>query len=78
MFSDGVLPLVERGVINNSRKRKHRGRIVTTFAMGSQALYDFVDDNPEVFSLMLNTLTTRPLFAKINRLCLLTAHCRLI
>lgn len=47
MFSDGVLPLVESGVINNSRKRKHRGRIVTTFAMGSQQLYDFVDDNPQ-------------------------------
>lgn len=48
MFSDGVLPLVERGVINNTRKHKHRGRIVTTFAMGSQKLYDFVDDNPQV------------------------------
>ena len=48
MFSDGVLPLVQSGVINNSRKRKHRGRIVTTFAMGTQALYDFVDDNPQV------------------------------
>lgn len=48
MFSDGVLPLVEQGVINNRRKRKHPGRIVTTFAMGSQKLYDFVDDNPEV------------------------------
>ncbi len=47
MFSDGVLPLVASGVINNSRKRKHRGRIVTTFAMGSQQLYDFVDDNPQ-------------------------------
>jgi acyl-CoA hydrolase len=51
MFSDGVLPLVERGVINNSRKRKHRGRLVTTFAMGSRALYDFVDDNQDVFFL---------------------------
>jgi acyl-CoA hydrolase len=48
MFSDGILPLVASGVINNSRKRKHRGRIVTTFAMGSQALYDFVDDNTSV------------------------------
>ena len=48
MFSDGVLPLVESGVINNSRKRKHRGKIVTTFAMGSQKLYDFVNDNPLV------------------------------
>lgn len=51
MFSDGVLPLVASGVINNSRKRKHPGRLVTTFAMGSQQLYDFVDDNQEVFFL---------------------------
>lgn len=48
MFSDGVLPLLTSGVITNQNKRKHRGKIVTTFAMGSQALYDFVDDNPEV------------------------------
>lgn len=48
MFSDGVLPLLHKGVITNQNKRKHRGKIVTTFAMGSQALYDFVDDNPEV------------------------------
>ena len=48
MFSDGVLPLVESGVIDNSRKKRQRGKIVTTFAMGSQRLYRFVDDNPEV------------------------------
>jgi len=48
MFSDGVLPLLKAGVITNRFKRKHPGKIVTTFAMGSQQLYDFVDDNPEV------------------------------
>ncbi|MDR7119564.1 acetyl-CoA hydrolase/transferase C-terminal domain-containing protein [Rheinheimera soli] len=48
MFSDGVLPLLEKGVFTNCNKKKHPGKIVTTFAMGSQALYDFVDDNPEV------------------------------
>lgn len=48
MFSDGVLPLIESGVITNQNKRKHRGKIVTTFAMGSQKLYDFIDDNPLV------------------------------
>ena len=48
MFSDGVLPLIHAGVINNSRKAMHIGRIVTGFVMGSQALYDFVDDNPNV------------------------------
>ena len=48
MFSDGVLPLVRSGVINNRRKRKRPGQIVTGFVMGTRALYDFVDDNPEV------------------------------
>lgn len=48
MFSDGVLPLIEQGVITNQNKRKHRGKIVTTFAMGSQKLYDFINDNPQV------------------------------
>lgn len=48
MFSDGVLPLLEKGVFTNRNKKKHPGKIVTTFAMGSQALYGFVDDNPEV------------------------------
>lgn len=48
MFSDGVLPLIETGVIDNSQKRVHPGKIVSTFAMGSRALYDFLDDNPSV------------------------------
>ena len=46
MFSDGVLPLVESGVINGKCKKKHRGKIVATFVMGSKKLYDFVHDNP--------------------------------
>lgn len=48
MFSDGVLDLVARGVINNRRKQVHPGKLVATFVMGSRRLYDFVDDNPEV------------------------------
>jgi acyl-CoA hydrolase len=48
MFSDGVLPLVESGVITNRRKKIHPGKIVGTFVMGSQAIYDFIDDNPFV------------------------------
>ncbi|MFI5134839.1 MAG: acetyl-CoA hydrolase/transferase family protein [Chitinophagales bacterium] len=48
MFSDGILPLVEKGVINGRFKRKHRGKIVATFAMGSRKLYDFMNDNPVV------------------------------
>ncbi|UCE62106.1 MAG: GNAT family N-acetyltransferase [Phycisphaerales bacterium] len=48
MFSDGVIPLIEKGVITNSEKTLHRGKIVATFVMGSRKLYDFIDNNPLV------------------------------
>ena len=48
MFSDGIIPLVEKGVINNSKKSLHRGKIIATFVMGSRRLYDFIDNNPLV------------------------------
>lgn len=51
MFSDGVIPLVESGVINGRHKIKHPGRIVAGFVMGTQRLYDFIDDNPQVLML---------------------------
>ncbi|PWE01059.1 acetyl-CoA hydrolase/transferase family protein [Marinilabilia rubra] len=48
MFSDGILPLVEKGVVNGKRKQLDKGLMVASFLMGSQDLYDFVDDNPQV------------------------------
>ncbi len=48
MFSDGIIPLVEQGVINNSKKTLHRGKIIASFVMGSRKLYDFIDNNPLV------------------------------
>ena len=48
MFSDGVIDLVHKGIINNSRKAVHRGKLVTGFVMGSQSLYDFVHANQQV------------------------------
>lgn len=48
MFSDGVLPLYESGVITGKEKQIKAGKIVTCFAMGSQKLYDFVNENPVV------------------------------
>lgn len=48
MFSDGILPLVEKGVITGANKVVKNGKIVTCFAVGSQKLYDFIDDNPIV------------------------------
>ena len=46
MFSDGVIPLVEAGVINGSKKTLHPNKIVSTFMMGTKKLYDWVNDNP--------------------------------
>ena len=46
MFSDGVLPLIESGVITGEEKIIKRGKIVSCFAVGSRKLYDFIDDNP--------------------------------
>lgn len=46
MFSDGILPLVEKGVITGQEKEIKTGKIVTCFAVGSQKLYNFIDDNP--------------------------------
>ncbi len=51
VFSDGILPLVECGAIDNSRKVCHRGYTVTSFVSGSEALYRFVNDNPSVLFL---------------------------
>jgi acyl-CoA hydrolase len=48
MFSDGVMRLAEAGVINGKRKTLLPGKIVTSFVMGSRALYEWVDDNPLV------------------------------
>jgi acyl-CoA hydrolase len=48
LFSDGILPLIESGVINGSKKSKHAHAIVGTFAVGTKKLYDFMDDNPMV------------------------------
>lgn len=51
MFSDGVIPLIENGVINNSQKKIVNGYCVTSFLTGTRKLYDFVDDNPFIKAL---------------------------
>ncbi len=48
MFSDGLLELIESGVVDCSAKTYHPGKIVASFVIGTRLLYDFVDDNPMV------------------------------
>lgn len=48
MLSDGVIPLIAAGVINNRRKKLNPGSSVTSFVNGTRRLFDFIDDNPEI------------------------------
>jgi acyl-CoA hydrolase len=48
MFSDGVIPLVEKGVVTNALKKAGRGKIVSAFILGTRKVYDFADNNPNV------------------------------
>ena len=48
MLSDGVIPLIQSGVINNRLKKLNKGKSVTAFMAGTRKLYDFVDDNPAI------------------------------
>lgn len=72
MFSDGIIPLIKNGTVTNQHKKKHRGRTVTSFMLGSRKLYDFVDDNPSVVVLNIDyvndtaVIRTNPKVAAIN------------
>ncbi len=68
MFSDGVVDLVQAGVITNRRKRIYPGQIVTSFVTGSKRLFDFVNDNPEVAFLPCDITNDTNLLRKIDRL----------
>ena len=72
MFSDGVVDLLQKGVITNKYKHKHKDKVAATFAIGSRSLYDFVDDNPEFVFLSagyvndVNVIRTNPKVVAIN------------
>lgn len=72
MFADGILPLVEKGVVNGKNKNIDKGRLVATFLMGSKNLYDFVNDNPGVamqdvkYTNRVNIIAKNPKVTAIN------------
>ncbi|KAJ3410144.1 hypothetical protein HDV05_004048 [Chytridiales sp. JEL 0842] len=59
MFAEGVIPLVEKGVVTNTNKKFLPGKILTSFIMGTKRLYDYVDDNPFV-AFMDASVTNNP------------------
>ena len=46
MISDGIIDLIEAGVVNNSKKTFHPGKILAAYCIGTRRLYDYVDNNP--------------------------------
>ncbi len=48
MFSDGVIELVEEGIINGEKKTLHPGKIIAGFVLGTKRTYDFIDNNPVI------------------------------
>ncbi|MCS7206079.1 MAG: 4-hydroxybutyrate CoA-transferase [Leptospiraceae bacterium] len=68
MFSDGILPLLEGGVITNQKKGLHRGKVIAGFCIGSRELYNYIDNNP-IFEFHPNHYTNDPyLIAQNNKM----------
>ncbi|MGB0432196.1 MAG: acetyl-CoA hydrolase/transferase family protein, partial [Bacteroidia bacterium] len=64
MFSDGLLDLIEKGVVVGNKKKSHKDVIVTGFLMGTRKLYDYVDDNPFVRVLDIEYVNNTHIIAK--------------
>jgi 4-hydroxybutyrate CoA-transferase len=46
MFSDGVIKLVEKGILTSERKTLHQGKIIASFVLGTKKLFDYIDNDP--------------------------------
>lgn len=68
MFSDGLIDLIEKGIVTNEEKTKHRFRTVASFLNGTRRLYDFVDDNPSVFLLDIGYVNDTSVIRKLPKM----------
>lgn len=72
MFTDSMMKLIDCGAVDNSRKPIHTGKTVSTFALGSQRMYDYIDDNPTFEMLPVDyvnnpaVIAQHPNFVSIN------------
>ena len=67
LWSDGVLSLIKKGVVDNSKKTVHPGKTVSGFVVGSRALYDFIHDNPSVIQLGIDYVNNPLIIARNPR-----------
>ncbi|MCX6651467.1 MAG: GNAT family N-acetyltransferase [Methanomassiliicoccales archaeon] len=65
MFSDGIIDLVQKGVITGKKKTLHPGKVVASFCMGTKRLYDFIDGN-EMFEMYPSSYTNDPCIISRN------------
>ncbi len=68
MFADGILPLVEKGIVTGKHKSIDRGKMVASFLMGTQELYDFVDDNPRVAMMDVRHTNSVHIIRKLDKM----------
>ncbi|MCW5939663.1 MAG: acetyl-CoA hydrolase/transferase family protein [Fimbriimonadaceae bacterium] len=68
MFSDGLVDLVESGVVTGEEKTLYRGKVVSGFVSGTKRLYDFVDDNPRVLLLDIANVNDTSAIRKLPKM----------
>ena len=73
MVPEGLRPLVESGVVNNSKKSLHRGKIVVTFHGGTKKLYDWLDHNPLIEMLPVDYVNNPQIIAKNYKMVAINA-----
>ncbi|MCF8451303.1 MAG: 4-hydroxybutyrate CoA-transferase [Taibaiella sp.] len=69
MFSDGIIPLVENGVITNSLKKVEPGKIATTFILGTRKVYDFANNNPFINCMDVSFVNDARIILKNPKVC---------
>jgi acyl-CoA hydrolase len=67
MFVDGMVDLVEAGKVTGRKKQTYLGQIVYTFALGSQRMYDFIDNNPHCLTLPVDETNLPGFIARNDR-----------
>ncbi|MEP6464904.1 MAG: acetyl-CoA hydrolase/transferase C-terminal domain-containing protein [Parafilimonas sp.] len=68
MCSDGIIDLVEKDIINNKYKKIHPNKTVSSFALGSKKLYDYINDNPAFAFLVINYVNDPHIIRRNNKM----------
>lgn len=69
MLSDGIIPLIEKGVITNRKKKVHPHKVIASFAVGTQKLYDYLDDNPLMHFMSASFINDPRVIMKNPKVC---------